>query len=111
MVIHLDSCANVAEFLNNPDKCVSISWADEISGEFPVELKIDYQNERGLLAKIAALLSTENINIDKIRTEEIDARFGSMYLLISVKDRIHLANIVKKIRKINVVSKITRVKH
>ena len=111
MVVHLESCANVAEHLNNPDKCVHLTWADEVKGDFHSELRIDYQNERGLLAKIAARLNDSGINIEKIRTEEVDATFGAIYLLISVKSRIHLARIVKTLRKLDAVLKVTRVKH
>lgn len=111
MVVHLESCANVAEHLNNPDKCVHLTWADEVVGDFHSELRIDYQNERGLLAKIAARLNDSGINIEKIRTEEVDATFGAIYLLISVKSRIHLARIVKTLRKLDAVLKVTRVKH
>jgi guanosine-3',5'-bis(diphosphate) 3'-pyrophosphohydrolase len=111
MVVHLESCANVAEHLNNPDRCMYLTWAEEVKGDFNSELRIDYRNERGLLAKIAARLNDSGINIEKIRTEEVDATFGAMYLLISVKSRIHLARIVKSIRKLEAVLKVTRVKH
>jgi guanosine-3',5'-bis(diphosphate) 3'-pyrophosphohydrolase len=111
VVVHLDNCANVAEHLNNPDKCFGLSWSENVKNDFLTEIKIDYQNERGLLAQIASKLSNEGINIEKIRTEEIDARFGAMYLLLSVKSRVHLAHVVKIIRKLKAVMKITRVKH
>jgi GTP diphosphokinase / guanosine-3',5'-bis(diphosphate) 3'-diphosphatase len=111
MVVHLESCANVSEHLDNPDKCVHLTWADQVKGDFASELRIDYQNERGLLARIAARLNDSGINIEKIRTEEVDATFGAMYLLISVKSRIHLARVVKTLRKLDAVLKVTRVKH
>lgn len=111
MVVHLESCANVAEHLDNPDKCVHLTWADKVKGDFASELRIDYHNERGLLAKIAARLNDTGINIEKIRTEEVDATFGAIYLLISVKSRIHLARVVKTLRKLDAVLKVTRVKH
>ncbi|MEY3018910.1 MAG: guanosine-3,5-bis(diphosphate) 3-pyrophosphohydrolase [Pseudomonadota bacterium] len=111
MVVHLATCGNVAEHLHNPDKCVPLAWSDEVKGDFQSEIRIDYQNERGLLAKMAARLNDAGINIEKIRTEEVDASFGAIYLLISVKSRIHLARVVKTLRKIDAVLKVTRVKH
>lgn len=111
MVVHLATCANVAEHLHNPDKCVPLTWSDDVKGDFQSEIRIDYQNERGLLAKMAARLNDAGINIEKIRTEEVDASFGAIYLLISVKSRIHLARVVKTLRKIDAVLKVTRVKH
>jgi len=111
MVVHLETCANVTEYLDNPDRCMRLTWASDVKGDFHSELRIDYRNERGLLAKIAARLNDSGINIEKIRTEEVDATYGAMYLLISVKSRVHLARIVKTLRKLEAVLKVTRVKH
>jgi len=78
---------------------------------FKVKLDILVSNERGVLAKIASVIAEMESNIDKLTTEESDGGgFTSINFLIEVKSRIHLADIIRNLRKIEQVSRITRFK-
>jgi guanosine-3',5'-bis(diphosphate) 3'-pyrophosphohydrolase len=110
MVIHTESCNNVAEIRDNAEKCVSVRWDPNVEGEFAVEIRVELENERGIIAKLATTITGAEANIEKISTVERDARFSIVNLSLNVRNRIHLARVMKRIRLIKPVSKVSRVK-
>lgn len=110
MVIHTESCNNIAEIRDNAEKCVSVRWDPNVEGEFSVEIRVELENERGIIAKLATTITGAEANIEKISTVERDARFSIVNLSLNVRNRIHLARVMKRIRLIKPVSRVTRVK-
>ena len=110
MVIHTDSCNNIAEIRDNPEKCVAVSWDPNVEGEFSVELRVELENERGIIATLATTITGAEANIEKISTVERDARFSIVNLSINVKNRVHLARVMRRVRAIKAVSTVSRVK-
>jgi guanosine-3',5'-bis(diphosphate) 3'-pyrophosphohydrolase len=110
MVIHTESCNNIAEIRSNAEKCVSVRWDPNVEGEFAVEIRVELENERGIIAKLATTITGAEANIEKISTVERDARFSIVNLSLNVRNRIHLARVMKRIRLIKPVSKVSRVK-
>lgn len=110
LVIHTDNCNNIAELRNDPEKCVEVSWDPEVQGEFPVEVKVEVEHQRGIIATLATAITGAETNIEKISTVERDAHFSIVNLLINVKNRVHLARVMRKIRMIKAVTRVTRVK-
>ncbi len=108
MVVHRDSCKNISEFRNNPEKCIPLTWAKDIDSEFNVELRIELAHQRGLIALLAGTISEADANIDKISVDERDGRISVIQLGISVRGRVHLARIIRKLRGLQGVSRITR---
>jgi len=110
MVVHSHDCNNIADIRDNPEKCVPVSWDQEVEGEFSVELKVELENQRGIVASLATTITGVEANIEKISTVERDARFSIVNLSLSVKNRVHLAQVMKRVRLIKAVQSIVRVK-
>ena len=110
MVIHTDDCNNIVEIRDNPEKCMELSWDPNVEGEFSVELRVELENQRGIIATLATTITGAEANIEKISTVERDARFSIVNLSINVKNRVHLARVMKRVRALLPVSKVTRVK-
>ena len=110
LVIHTDNCNNIAEMRNDPEKCVEVSWDPEIQGEFTVEIKVEVEHQRGIIATLATAITGAEANIEKISTVERDAHFSIVNLLINVQNRVHLARVMRKIRIIKAVSRVSRLK-
>jgi len=110
MVIHTDDCNNIADIRDNPEKCVAVTWDPEVEGEFSVELRVELENQRGIIATLATTITGAEANIEKISTVERDARFSIVNLSLNVKNRVHLARVMKRVRLIKPVTKVTRVK-
>lgn len=110
MVIHTDDCNNIADIRDNPEKCVAVSWDPDVEGEFSVELRVEIENQRGLIATLATTITGAEANIEKISTVERDARFSIVNLALNVRNRVHLARVMRRVRLVPAVTKVTRVK-
>lgn len=110
MVVHLDSCRNIADIRHNPEKCIPLNWAKDVAGEFNVELRVELEHQRGLIALLASSVNAADGNIEKIGMDERDGRISVIQLVISVHDRVHLARVIKKLRAIKGVIRITRMR-
>tara|TARA_R110000824_G_scaffold336_4_gene1960 strand:+ start:11396 stop:13477 length:2082 start_codon:yes stop_codon:yes gene_type:complete len=111
MVVHIESCNNVAEILNDPKKHLPLRWDPVLEGEFPVEVRVEIEHQRGLIATLANAITSCEANIEKITTADRDARFTIVNLTINVRNRIHLARVMKRVRVIKSVSKVSRLKN
>ncbi len=108
IVVHHQSCPNVTEFRNQPDKWVNVEWESNIEGEFTTNIRIDLTNQRGVLATIATAISDQDANIVHVTMKERDDRYTSIKFVIEVRDRVHLAGVMRRIRGIKHVSRISR---
>ena len=110
MVIHLENCRNIAEFRHNSEKCIVLNWAKDVTGEFSVELRVQLEHQRGLIAMLANNVTAADANVEKIGMNERDGRISVVQLVVSVHDRVHLARVIKKLRTLKGVAGITRVR-
>jgi len=111
LVIHLDTCKNIAELRQNPDKVSEVSWSPTVSGEFLVDILVNVESERGIIAELASRITALGANIEKIQYQEKDPHRSDIKLTLGVKDRVHLANIMRRIRGLRAVEKIGRDKN
>ncbi|MDG2420674.1 MAG: bifunctional GTP diphosphokinase/guanosine-3',5'-bis pyrophosphate 3'-pyrophosphohydrolase [Gammaproteobacteria bacterium] len=110
MVIHTENCNNIIDIRDNPEKCVAVTWDPDVEGEFSVEFRVELENQRGIIATLATTITGAEANIEKISTIERDARFSIVNLSLNVKNRVHLARVMKRVRLIKPVARVTRVK-
>ena len=110
MVIHTEDCNNIAEIRDNPEKCVDVSWDPDVEGEFSVDLRVELENQRGIIATLATTITGAEAHIEKISTVERDARFSIVNLSVNVRNRVHLARLMKRVRAVMPVSRVTRAK-
>ncbi len=111
LVVHRDSCKNLSDIRGNAEKCMTLSWSPTVRGEFPVELKLEIISDRGIIATLAARISDQDATIDQISVNERDAQTSVVDLVIGARDRIHLANIMRRIRSLKAVQTVQRVKN
>lgn len=108
LVVHRSECKNLGDRKNDPEKLFALEWSDSIDEDFPVALRIEIESRRGLVAELAGVVTDADANIERIGIEERDARLSIVNLTLSVKGRVHLARIIKRIRNLPNVGKITR---
>ena len=109
LVVHRQECSNIAELASDPERVFPLTWADQVEGDFTVALRIEAQTQRGLIAELAELVTDAEANIERIGIEERDAHLAIVNLTLAVRDRIHLARIIKRMRNLLHVERITRV--
>ena len=111
LVIHLESCRNLLEIRNNPEKCMALSWSSKPRGEFPVEVKVEITPERGFIAALASRMTDADATIEQISVDEKDPFTSIVDVVLTVRDRIHLADILRRARGLKQVRRIYRVKN
>lgn len=111
MVVHTDNCHNSIEFRDNPERYVPLRWDDEVEGEFSIELSIELEKSRGIIAVLATRINSLDANIEKIDVVEEGPRINIVTVVVGVHSRLHLARIMKQIRTIKEIIKVTRAKH
>ena len=92
------------------EKWIDVEWEKEVEGDFPVELRVEVANQRGVLATVAATIADEGANIENVGIEERDGTYSTMTFTITVRDRKHLAEIMRRIRANKQVLRIFRIK-
>lgn len=110
LVVHTQSCKNVAEYRNRPEKWIDVQWEHDASGEFPVEIRVVVANQRGVLATIAATIATLESNIENVTMAERDGVYTSLSFTLTVRNRAHLAGIMRRLRRLEMVVRINRVR-
>ncbi|MBF0264314.1 MAG: RelA/SpoT family protein [Gammaproteobacteria bacterium] len=108
LVIHTKDCVNVQEMIKMPEKWFSVEWSDNVEGEFNVALRLLVEQKKGVLAIVASIISGEEANIEKVTTTDKEGNYSYIDFIISVRNRIHLANLIKKIRHESFVARISR---
>jgi len=111
LVIHTHDCTAISKFKLDPDKWLDVEWDADDNRMFRVNLFIVVVNERGMLAKIAAGISDAGSNIDNVSAEEPDgSQYTTVNFTVQVHNRVHLAELIRNLRKIPEVVRINRVK-
>jgi len=108
IVVHTTWCKNIAEYADQPEKWVEVDWEPGISGEFPVDIRVDTNDQKGVLATIAAAIANLDANIENISMENRDGLQSTLHFTVGVHDRPHLARILRQVRGVPQVTRITR---
>jgi len=108
IVIHTSNCSNVADFRKHPEKWIDVQWEEEIEGDFQVGLRVDVSNQRGVLARIAAAVADMGANIENVAMEEREGKYVTMAFTLSVRNRHHLAQIMRYLHNNKHVLKLVR---
>lgn len=106
--IHRETCPNVQRAHKHNDRYVPVQWSDDVQGDFIAELRIEVFNQRGVLAQITNIISNQEANIVNVDINELDGSTNILTFQMGVRNRVHLANIIKKLRVIPFVNKVHR---
>jgi RelA/SpoT family (p)ppGpp synthetase len=112
VVVHLADCRNYHE-IQEKDKegrSVTLRWHDNAEGEYRVELKVEVEQQRGIIASLANKVNSLDGSIESIKVEERDSKSSIIHIFLAVSNRIHLARIIRRIRVLKSVVKVVRVK-
>ncbi len=92
----------------SPDSFVHLRWPDHTDQLFTSKLIVEIENHRGAIAELATKVSHRDASIIQINVEEAHKTHGVISLTIEVKDRQHLARIIRSIRHISNIYKVER---
>ncbi len=108
VVIHRNTCGNLSNFRKQPEKWIAVTWEKDIEREFTSQIQTETRNRTGVLAEVAATIADCGSNIEQV---EVLGRHDDCSVLtfsLSVKDRSHLAQIMRDVRKMPNVLRVSR---
>jgi guanosine-3',5'-bis(diphosphate) 3'-pyrophosphohydrolase len=108
IVVHRLDCPNVTEFRKSPERWVPIAWDAKVTGDYDAALLIDVENRPGVLAQVAAAVAKSQSNIERVEYLERDINVAVLRFSIQVRDRNHLAEVMRRLRRLNVVHGVRR---
>ena len=107
LVVHTGSCGNLPD-LDSKHECIDVDWAPSVEREFPVDVRVEVENRKGVLATVAATISGLDVNIDAVGIVDRDGINSELAFTLEVNDRTHLAEVFRRIRTVPLVRRIIR---
>ncbi len=108
VVIHRQTCRNVANFRKQPEKWLSVAWEKTLDRLFASEIRVEIFNKMGVLAQVAAAIADTKTNIDHVSLVGHEGDTSTLNLELQVRDRKQLARVMRVIRNMPDVLKVTR---
>jgi GTP pyrophosphokinase len=109
LVVHTHDCPSLRKGRGNNEEWLDVAWDKNINKLFDVNIKLIVANQRGVLAKVAASIADAESNIENVHFSN-EGEYTALYFTLQVNNRLHLANVLRNLRKISEVIRITRVK-
>ena len=108
--VHKKNCPNALQLQSNFSyRIITAKWIDSSQSDFKIELLISGIDTVGLVNEMTKIISnTHNINMISVHFESNDGIFNGNIIVV-VKNISILDNLVKNIKKINGIDKITRI--
>ena len=108
VMIHRQNCGNLAEYRKQPDKWLSVAWEPTRGRLFSSEIQLEINNRVGVLAAVASSIAGTETNIDQVSLEERDVNSSSLKFQVQVRDRKHLARVIRTVRRMPDVQRVFR---
>ena len=115
LVVHTHDCptlrgAKAGRGSGGAKEWIDVEWDAETQGPFEVLVKVVAQNAPGVLARLAATIAGHDANIDNVRMDADGSRTTALYFTLQVTGRLHLAHILRSLRRLPMVTRINRLK-
>ncbi len=110
LIVHTHDCPTLRRGRSGADQWLDVAWDKNINRPFDVSIKLLVANQRGVLAKIAAAIAEADANIENINFSH-EGEHTALHFTLEVNNRLHLANIMRGLRRIPEVVRIIRVKN
>ena len=109
LLVHTRDCLTLRKSRPDTDQIVDVEWAPEVKGVFEAGIRLLVDDERGLLARLATEIADAGANIEYVSMERPDGdRVVNMFFSVQVRDRQHLAHVMRALRRIPEVKRVQR---
>jgi GTP diphosphokinase / guanosine-3',5'-bis(diphosphate) 3'-diphosphatase len=110
LTIHRQNCSTAERIKErDPERWIGVKWSDNSAqSAYKCRLEVLVKNERGALGRIAAEIAASEANMSGISSEEGNQNLATLRVIVEVKDRIHLARVMRNLRQLSEVLKISR---
>jgi GTP pyrophosphokinase len=108
-LVHTRDCQTLRKSRVDTDQIVDVEWAPQVTGVFEAGVRLLVDDQRGLLARLATEIADAGANIEYVSMERPDGdRVVNMFFSVQVRDRRHLAHVMRALRRIPEVKRVQR---
>jgi (p)ppGpp synthase/HD superfamily hydrolase len=108
IVIHREACGNLKNYRKQPDKWLPVTWQPAPGKLFSTEINVQVQSRIGILAEVASEIAATQTSIEKVTIVERDGGVSTEIFELVVANRLQLAQVIKRLRKMHDVVKVSR---
>jgi GTP pyrophosphokinase len=110
LVVHTADCSQANRLrLKEPDRWIPAQWGTELNRRFDCRIRLLINNEKGILARVAAEIGESDANITYVGMDEDDEHMMTqLRFTIQIKDRVHLAHLIRNLRRVSGVNRVER---
>ncbi|MCA1861076.1 bifunctional (p)ppGpp synthetase/guanosine-3',5'-bis(diphosphate) 3'-pyrophosphohydrolase [Janthinobacterium sp. HSC-3S05] len=110
LLVHTSDCSQAKrQRAKEPDRWIAVRWGTELNRRFDCRIKVLINSERGILARVAAEIGESDANIIYVgMDEDKDNVLDQLRFTVQVKDRVHLAALLRNVRRVAGVNRILR---
>jgi GTP diphosphokinase / guanosine-3',5'-bis(diphosphate) 3'-diphosphatase len=110
-VVHIETCSNMVEIRRRSGsrEIIPAYWAVTQGSEFLTTLRIEVNRQKGIIAELASTISQVDAGVENIHVEERNAELTSVIVRLSIRDRSHLARVIRRLRNVPGVLSLNRV--
>jgi GTP pyrophosphokinase len=110
LIVHTSDCMPAKRLrMKEPDRWIAVQWGAELNRRFDCRIRLLINNEKGILARVAAEIGESDANITYVGMDEDEEHvMTQLRFTIQVKDRVHLAHLIRNLRRVAGVTRVER---
>jgi guanosine-3',5'-bis(diphosphate) 3'-pyrophosphohydrolase len=110
LVVHTSDCMPAKRLRSKePDRWIAVQWGSELNRRFDCRIRLLIKNEKGILARVAAEIGESDANITYVGMDEDEEHvMTQLRFTIQIKDRVHLAHLIRNLRGVAGVTRVER---
>jgi (p)ppGpp synthase/HD superfamily hydrolase len=108
LVVHRSNCSNARNLMRHPDNYFNLEWSENTRGKFQVMIRMETQNRPGVLAVVSNIIAAHKSNINNLKVDQAHRDTSQMSFTIEVRDRKHLADIMRQLHGEKTVITLSR---
>jgi guanosine-3',5'-bis(diphosphate) 3'-pyrophosphohydrolase len=110
LLVHTSDCMPAKRLrMKEPDRWITVQWGSELNRRFDCRIRLLINNEKGILARVAAEIGESDANISYVGMDEDEEHvMTQLRFTIQVKDRVHLAHLIRNLRAVSGVTRVER---
>ncbi len=109
MIVHHDKCQAMMRMRQDSESVIPLRWSEDIDKEFVTKVAVEVINQRGVLAVLALAITDAEGNVENIKVEDRDGQSYFVEFSLLVRDRAHLAMVMKRLRQLPALLKVSRI--
>ncbi|MGE5087993.1 MAG: TGS domain-containing protein, partial [Candidatus Levyibacteriota bacterium] len=108
LIVHIRDCASLRKQRVDGGEVVDVEWAPDVQGVFDAGVRVLVADRRGMLAELATTIGDADANIDTVSMERPDGGDVAMFFGVQVRNRRHLAHLMRALHRVPDVRRVAR---